>query len=38
LRSFVPLFEHVMAARCSAHLCHLDEDANPLNDSCYMSS
>jgi hypothetical protein len=35
-RSFVPLFEQVMAARCSANFCHLDEDANPLNDSCYM--
>jgi hypothetical protein len=22
LRSFVPLFEQVMATRCSAHLCH----------------
>ena len=30
LRSFVPLFEQVMAARCSPHLSHLDErGANP---------
>jgi hypothetical protein len=36
LRSFVPLFEQVMAARCSAHLSHLAEVANPLNDACYM--
>lgn len=32
VRSFVPLFEQVMAARCSPHLSHLDEGpANPLN-------
>jgi hypothetical protein len=37
LRSFVPLFEQVMAARCSPHLSHLDEQgANPLNSACYM--
>jgi hypothetical protein len=37
LRSFVPLFEQVMAARCSPHLSHLDErGANPLNRACYM--
>jgi hypothetical protein len=37
LRSFVPLFEQVMAIRCSPHLSHLDEQpANPLNGACYM--
>jgi hypothetical protein len=37
LRSFVPLFEQVMAVRCSPHLSHLDEQgANPLNGACYM--
>jgi hypothetical protein len=37
LRSFVPLFEQVMAARCSSHLDHLDEEGeNPLNRACYM--
>ncbi len=37
LRSFVPLFEQVMAVRCSPHLLHLDEQpANPLNPACYM--
>jgi hypothetical protein len=37
LRSFVPLFEQVMAERCSSHLSHLDEKgANPLNGACYM--
>jgi hypothetical protein len=37
LRSFVPLFEQVMAVRCSPHLSHLDEQqANPLNSACYM--
>jgi hypothetical protein len=37
LRSFVPLFEQIMAARCSPHLSHLDErGANPLNSACYM--
>jgi hypothetical protein len=37
LRSFVPLFEQIMAARCSPHLSHLDEHgASPLNSACYM--
>ena len=37
LRSFVPLFEQVMAVRCSSHLSHLDEQpAKPLNGACYM--
>ena len=37
LRSFVPLFEQVMAARCSPHLSHRDvRGANPLNSACYM--
>jgi hypothetical protein len=37
LRSFIPLFEQVMASRCSPHLSHLDEQpANPLNGACYM--
>jgi hypothetical protein len=37
LRSFVPLFEQIMAVRCSPHLSHLDEPgANPLNAVCYM--
>ena len=37
LHSFVPLFEQVMARRCSLHLSHLDEQpANPLNSACYM--
>jgi len=37
LRSFVPLFEQVMAVRCSPHLSHLDEQpANRLNVVCYM--
>jgi hypothetical protein len=37
LRSFVPLFEQVMAVRCSLHLSHLDEPgAKPLNGICYM--
>jgi hypothetical protein len=37
LRSFVPLFEQVMAQRCSPHLGHLGEPgANPLNRACYM--
>ncbi len=36
-RSFVPLFQQIMAARCSPHLSHLDErPANPLNGVCYM--
>lgn len=37
LRSFVPVFEQVMAVRCSPHLSHLDEQpANALNSACYM--
>lgn len=37
LRSFVSVFEQVMARRCSAHLSHLDEaGARPLNAACYM--
>ncbi len=37
LRSFVPLFEQVMAVRCSPHPSHLDEQpANSLNSVCYM--
>jgi hypothetical protein len=38
LRSFVPLFEQLMAIRCSPHLSHLAEQAaaNPLNSACYM--
>jgi hypothetical protein len=37
LRSFVPVFEQVMAVRCSPHLSHLDEQpANPLNSACYI--
>jgi len=37
IRSFMPLFEHVMAARCTAHLSHIDErGANALNSSCFM--
>jgi len=37
LGSFAPLFEQVMAARCSSHLSHLDEEGtNPLNGACYM--
>jgi hypothetical protein len=37
LRSFAPLFEQVMAERCSSRLSHLDEKgANPLNGACYM--
>lgn len=37
LRSFVPLFEQVMAVRCSPHLSWLDEPgASPLNVACYM--
>lgn len=35
--SFVPLFEQVMADRCSPHLSHLDEKGvSPLNSACYM--
>ena len=37
LRSFVPLFEQVMAARCSSHLSHVEwQGSNPLNSACYM--
>ena len=37
LRSFVSLFEQVMAIRCTPHLSHLDDRyANPLNSACYM--
>jgi hypothetical protein len=37
LRSFVPLFEQVMAERCSPHLSYLNEEgANSLNMACYM--
>lgn len=37
LNSFLPVFEQVMAARCSPHLSHLDGlGANPLNSICYM--
>jgi hypothetical protein len=37
LRSFVPLFHQVMAARCSSVLSHLDEPAeSPLNSACFM--
>jgi hypothetical protein len=36
LRSFVPLFEQVMAVRCSSHLTCFDENANPLNSACFM--
>lgn len=37
LRSFVPLFEKVMAVRCTEHLGHLSEQAgSALHLSCYM--
>ena len=37
VRSFVPLFEQVMAVRCTSTLSHLNEQpANSLNKSCYM--
>lgn len=36
IRSFPPLFGQVMAVRCSPHLSHLEDSANPLNSSCYM--
>jgi hypothetical protein len=33
----VPLFEQVMAARCSPHLSHLDEKgASALNSACFI--
>jgi len=35
-RSFVPLFEQVMATRCSPRLGHLDEAGDALNMACYM--
>ena len=37
LRSFVPLYHQVMAARCSPVLSHLGELAeSPLNSACFM--
>ena len=37
LRSFVPLFRDVMAARCSPVLRHLDESgSSTLNSACFM--
>jgi hypothetical protein len=37
LRSFVPLFEQVMAVRCSSRLESFDEECeNPLNTACFM--
>jgi hypothetical protein len=36
LRSFLPLFRDVMAARCTASLSHLSESGSPLNSACYM--
>jgi hypothetical protein len=37
LSSFVPLFEGVMALRCTPHLSHLGEQSPcPLNSACYM--
>ena len=36
VRAFTPLFEQVMAIRCSPRLSHIDGDAGPLNSSCYM--
>jgi hypothetical protein len=37
LRSVVPVFDQVMAVRCSPHLSHLDEQGEkPLNSACYM--
>jgi hypothetical protein len=37
IRSFVSVFEKLLAARCSAHLSHLDEPgADTLNLACYM--
>jgi hypothetical protein len=37
LRSFLPLFEQVMAVRCSPHLSYMDEtETNALNGICYM--
>jgi hypothetical protein len=37
VRSFLPLFEQVMAVRCTPSLSHVKEQpASPLNGSCYM--
>ncbi len=37
VRSFLPLFERVMAIRCSSHLGSVSESwGNLLNSSCYM--
>lgn len=36
LRSFLPLFRDVMAARCMASLSHRSESGSPLNSACYM--
>jgi hypothetical protein len=37
LRSFVPLFEQIMAVRCTPHLSHTNEPGgSPLNSSCFM--
>jgi hypothetical protein len=36
LRSFLPLFRNVMAARCTASLSHRSESGSPLNSACYM--
>jgi hypothetical protein len=36
LRSFIPLFEQLMALRCTPQLSHLSTIANPLNSACYM--
>jgi len=36
LRSFLPLFRDVMAARCTATLSHCSEPGSPLNSACFM--
>jgi hypothetical protein len=36
LRSFVPLFRNLMAARCTASLSHRRESGSALNSACYM--
>ena len=36
LRSFVPLFEQVMAIRCSPHIDLNEDGVNPLNSACVM--
>jgi hypothetical protein len=36
LRSFLPLFRDVMAARCTASLSHRGESGSALNSACYM--